>query len=408
MSPTPFREGAVTSSSEAVGAASALAATPEAREAAKRFLLLHVRAGAGHERAARAVAAALELIRPGTVTDVRDALDISSHFLRTTYASTYNRLLVRAPIVWGEVYKRAAPPYDSWRQKLRTQLAVWGSPGYLPAIEQFRPDSILCTQFLPSEVLAAWRESGRVKIPVATVVTDFAIHPIWVHRGMDRYFVAAESSKEELVDTGLVPESKIEVTGVPIDPKFARPIAAADARRELGLDPDSSRPVFLLMGGGFGWGPIETMLEVVMELPNNVQALVIAGRNERLRTRLLEKTTADRARIQIHGFTDRVEVFLAASDLLLSKSGGLTVSEAMAMGVPMLVFRPLPGQEDRNCDFLQESGAAIRVHDYEELHFRLMRFLHQREILDEMKQHARRVGRPRSAFAVAESLLRGF
>lgn len=389
MSPTPFPEEAVTSSS------------------LKRFLLLHVRAGAGHERAARAVEAALQMSCPGTVTDVRDALDISSLFLRTTYASTYNRVLVRAPRVWGEVYKRAAPPYDSWRQRIRTWLAVWGSPGYLPAIERFRPDAILCTQFLPSEVLAAWRESGRVKIPVATVVTDFAIHPIWVHRGMDRYFVAAESSKEELIDTGLVPESRIEVTGVPIDPKFARPIAQADARRELGLDPDPARPVFLLMGGGFGWGPIESMLEVVMELPKSVQALVIAGRNERLRARLVAKTAADRDRIHVHGFTDRVELFLAASDLLLSKSGGLTVSESMAMGVPMLVFRPLPGQEERNCDFLQESGAAIRVHDYEELHFRLMRFLHQPEILDEMKQHARRVGRPRSAFAVAESLLRG-
>lgn len=366
-----------------------------------------MRAGAGHERAARAVAAALEATRPGTVTDVRDALEISSLFLRTTYASTYNRVLVRAPRVWGEVYKRAAPPFDSWRQRFRTWLAVWGSPNYLEAIHRFRPDAILCTQFLPAEVLASWRVSGKVRVPVATVITDFAVHPIWVHRGTDRYFVAADSVKEELVDTGLIAEARVEVTGVPIDPKFAVPRAAADARRELGLDPDPARPVFLLMGGGFGWGPIESMLEVVMELPKSAQALVITGRNERLRARLQAKTAGEGGRIQVHGFTDRVEVFLAASDLLLSKSGGLTVSEAMAMGVPMLVFRPLPGQEDRNCDFLQESGAAIRVHDYEELHFRLMRFLHQPEILAEMKARARSVGRPRSAFAVAESLLRG-
>jgi len=376
-------------------------------EAVKRFLLLHVRAGAGHERAARAVAAALDTLRPGTVTDVRDALEISSLFLRTTYASTYNRVLVRAPRVWGEVYKRAAPPFDSWRQRFRTWLAVWGSPDYIPAIQRFRPDAILCTQFLPAEVLASWRVSGRVRVPIATVITDFAVHPIWVHRGTDRYFVAADSVKEELVDTGLIAANRVEVTGVPIDPKFSVPRAASDARRELGLDPDTSRPVFLLMGGGYGWGPIESMLEVVMELPKRVQALVIAGRNERLRARLQAKTASEAGRIQVHGFTDRVEVFLAASDLLLSKSGGLTVSEAMAMGIPMLVFRPLPGQEERNCDFLQESGAAVRVHDYEELHFRLMRFLHQPEILTEMKERARGVGRPRSAFAVAESLLRG-
>jgi processive 1,2-diacylglycerol beta-glucosyltransferase len=90
----------------------------------KRFLLLHVRAGAGHERAARAVAIAMEQLRPGTVLEVRDALELSSLFLRKTYASTYNRVLARAPRVWGEVYKRSASPYDSWRQRLRTRLAV--------------------------------------------------------------------------------------------------------------------------------------------------------------------------------------------------------------------------------------------------------------------------------------------
>ena len=370
--------------------------------------MLHVRAGAGHERAARAVAAALDEIRPGTVVDVRDALELSSLFLRTTYASTYNRVLARAPRVWGQVYKLNATPYDSFRQRMRTWLAVWGSPKYFEAIRTFGPDAILCTLFLPAEVLATWREEGKVGVPVATVITDFAIHPVWVHRGMDHYFVAADSVKEELIDTGLVTDDRVTVTGIPIDPKFAVPIAAADARRDLGLDPDPSRLTLLLMGGGYGWGPIETMLDVVLAMPERVQALVIAGRNEALRSRLAARAAGVPDRVKVHGFTDRVETFLAASDVILSKTGGLTVSESMAVGVPMVVFRPLPGQEERNCDFLQESGAGIRVHDYEELHFRLMRFFHDPGRLGEMKANARRVGRPRSAFAVAERLLAGF
>jgi processive 1,2-diacylglycerol beta-glucosyltransferase len=371
-------------------------------------MLLHVRAGAGHERAARAVAAALTAERPDAVLDVRDALELSSLFLRTTYAWTYNRVLVRAPRVWSQVYKRTGPPYDSFGQRFRTWLAVWGSPKYFEAIRAFTPDAILCTQFLPAEALAAWRESGKLDVPVATVITDFAIHPVWVHRGTDHYFVAADRVKEELVDTGLVPEDRITVSGIPIDPKFAVPIDPAAARRELGLDPDPSRLTLLLMGGGFGWGPIEAMLEVVLAMPKSVQALVVAGKNEALRERLAASTAGVADRVKVHGFTNKVETFLAASDVILSKTGGLTVSESMAMGVPMVVFRPLPGQEERNCDFLQESGAGIRVHDYEELHYRLMYFLHDPDRLVAMKANARRIGKPRSAFTVSERLFAGF
>lgn len=371
-------------------------------------MMLHVRAGAGHERAARAVAAALDQIAPGSVVDVRDALELSSFFLRTTYASTYNRVLARAPRVWGQVYKRTASPYDSFRQRLRTWLAVWGSPKYQEAIQAFKPDAILCTQFLPAEVLAEWREDAKLEVPVLTAITDFAVHPIWVHRGMDHYFVAADPVKEELVDTEMVPEERVSVTGIPIDPKFATPVDAAEARRSLDLDPDPSRLTLLLMGGGHGWGPIENMLDVVLALPDRVQALVVAGKNEKLRHKLTAKTSRVADRVKVHGYTNQVERFLAASDVILSKTGGLTVSEAMATGTPMVVFRPLPGQEERNCDFLQESGAGIRVHDYEELHFRLMHFLHDPDRLIEMKANARRLGKPRSAFTVAERLLAGF
>ena len=392
--PMPTRAGDITSSE------------PRATEPAKRILILHVMAGAGHARAARAVETALKTIDPRCEPLVRDSLEFSSLFFRAFYASSYNRIVARAPRVWGIVYKRSERlPHDSLRRRARTKISAWNCREYGEAARRLKADAVLCTQFLPAEVFASLRSHGDIQIPVYCAITDFSVHPIWVYHGIDRYFVASESVKEELVDTGELDAERIEVTGIPIDPRFAETIGARAAREKVGLDPDPSRLTLLLMGGGFGWGPMEGMLEVVLGLPDRVQALVIAGRNEKLRRRLTARIRGHEHRIKMYGFTDQVPLLLEAADLLVGKAGGLTSSEAMARGVPLVAFRPIPGQEERNCDYLQESGAAVRVHDFDELHFRLSHFLANPEHLERMKAKARRIGHPRSAYRVAESIL---
>jgi len=372
----------------------------------KRVLILHVRAGAGHERAARAVERAMQQLDPNAEPIVKDALEYSSPLLRALYASTYNRMVARVPSVWGLVYRRLErTPIEGFRQEVRTRLTLWNCRGYLDAIERHRPDAVLCTQFLPAEVFAFLRERNRVRVPVSCVITDYSIHPIWIYRGIDRYYVASDFVQEQIMDTGVVPGERIEVTGVPIDPRFAIPIPPAEARKALGLDPDPARPTILIMGGGFGWGPMEGMLDVLLDFPDALQCLVIAGRNEQLRLRLLERAKGRQDRIKVHGYTDQIDLFMAACDVIVGKSGGLTSSEAMARGVPMVVFRPIPGQEERNCDFLLETGAAVRAHDLDELHYRLRHFLENPDHLAQMRKRAAEIGRPRSAFDVARSIL---
>jgi processive 1,2-diacylglycerol beta-glucosyltransferase len=380
------------------------------REAAgsssKRVLILHVRAGVGHERAARAVEAALRTLDPSCQPIVRDALEFASPFLRTFYASSYNRLVDRVPRVWGFFYRRAEKiPALSFRQRVRSALLAAGCRDFATATRRFEADVVLCTQFLPAEVFALLRQRGEVKVPVCCAVTDFSIHPIWVYPGIDHYFVATDAAREQLVETGVVSGERIEVTGVPIDPRFATGVGREAARRELGLDPDPRRLTLLLMGGGFGWGPMEGMLEEVLRLPESVQALVIAGKNDALRERLAKRVEGHESRIKVHGFTDRVDLFLEAADLLVGKAGGLTSSEAMARGIPIVAVRPIPGQEERNCDYLQESGAAVRVHDLFDLHVRLTHFVGNRADLKRMQANARAIGRPDSAFRVARSIL---
>ena len=373
--------------------------------ASKRVLILYVRAGVGHERAARAVAHAMRELDPRSEPILHDALEFATWPLRILYASTYNRMLVRTPRVWGEVYKRVGTPPHGFRARSRTRATMMFCQDFLGAVKRLRPDSVLCTQFLPSEVYATLRDEGRLQIPVMTAITDFMIHPIWVYRATDRYFVATQTTKDQLVDTGEVPPERIQVTGIPIDPRFATPIERGEARRALGLDPDPSRMTVLAMSGGFGWGPMEQVLEVLLSLPERVQAMVICGRNEGLREKLARRVRGLGDRIQIHGFIERVDLFMAAADVMVGKSGGLTTSEAMARGLPMIVFQPIPGQEERNCDFLQETGAGVRVLDYEELHYRLRHFDMHPEHLGVMREAAERIGRPRSAYDVAGAVL---
>lgn len=373
---------------------------------ARRILILHVRAGVGHERAARAVESALRELDPSCEPIVRDALDFSSPLLRRFYASSYNRLVDRVPRAWGFFYRQAERiPAMGFRQRMRSSLLAAGCRDFAAATRRFGADAVLCTQFLPVEVFAFLRARGAVKVPVYCAVTDYAIHPIWVYPGIDRYFVAAEFAAEQLLASGIVEPDRIEVTGVPIDPRFATCVGRDAARRELALDPDPKRLTLLVMGGGFGWGPMEEMVDEVLRLPDSVQALILAGKNEELRQRLAGKVRGQEQRLKVHGFTDRVHLFLEAADLLVGKAGGLTSSEAMARGVPIVAVRPIPGQEERNCDYLQESGAAVRVHDLFELQYRLAHFLYNRADLERMKANARGIGRPDSAFRVAKAIL---
>src|SRR5262249_8323802 len=118
--------------------------------------------------------------------------------------------------------------------------------------ERHNPDAVLCTQFLPAEVFAFLRERNRVRVPVSCVITDYSIHPIWIYRGIDRYYVASAFVQDQIIDTGVVPRERVEVTGVTLDSRVAIPIQTSKARKELGLDTDPARQTILIMGGGFG------------------------------------------------------------------------------------------------------------------------------------------------------------
>jgi len=367
-----------------------------------RVLLLTVTAGAGHLQAAAALEEAWRSLRPRDTVERWDVLDFTSRLFRKSYAEGYLKVVERAPELYGFLFRKTDNPsllrvLSRWR-RLSARVST---RGLVRRLRDFRPDVVLATHFLPLEIMGALEKDRRfgARPYVVSVVTDFEAHALWIEPRVDLYCVASQDTGARLMARG-VERGRVAATGIPIAAKFARRRPARDARTRLGLRTDV--PTVLLLGGGFGVGPVSETLRALDKYDGPAQFLVVAGRNEALRERLSRRK--HRHPTRVFGFVHNMEELMAAADLVATKPGGLTVSEALAVGKPLLVIHPIPGQEAANSDFLLERGAAVKVNRVEDLPFRLRALLSPAR-LRSLSRAARRLGRPGAAKAVCREVL---
>ena len=369
-----------------------------------RILILHATAGSGHRRAAQALDAAFRTLAPGASVRTLDTLQFGSRLFRRGYSPTYDTLVGRVPRVWGLLYKSLEQPrVHRGTTPLRHALDRVNVRSLVAWIERARPTAVVCTHFLPLEALAPRRRRGLLPCPLSCVITDFTAHPFWAIDGIDRTFVATPAVREELASWGVAWES-IRVTGIPIEPRFADgPLDRVAARTQLGIAPD--RPTVLLMGGGNGVGPLASLAERVLGLPGEPQLLVVCGRNARLRMRMRTIAEGAPGRVRTFGFTDQIPALLSAADILVTKAGGLTCSEALAMRTPLVVFRPTPGQEEKNSQALASAGAAVRARTFEQVGESVARILAHPALRASMREGCATLARPRAAEDIARDVL---
>jgi processive 1,2-diacylglycerol beta-glucosyltransferase len=275
-------------------------------------------------------------------------------------------------------------------------------------VKQFKPDAVLCTHYAPLEVLGSLRanETARKKAVAAasplcvSVVTDFEAHALWMDPGVDLYCVAAEETKARLVSRGALAENVV-ATGIPISAKFSSKPVTRAVRKTLGLRDDLS--VLLVLSGGFGMGPVAEILAELDKAPGDFQTLVVCGRNEELRRELAGQDRKHPTRVL--GFASNMHELMAVADLIITKPGGLTSSEVLAMGKPLLIVDPIPGQEAANSDFLLERGAAAKANRVEDLPFRVEQLLGSKK-LAEMAKAAKALGRPKAAETICKEVVR--
>ena len=368
-----------------------------------QIIIATVTAGAGHLQAASALEEAWKKRRPTDRVNRLDVLDFTPRLYRKAYVEGYVKLVEHAPELWGHMFKRTDNPVLARRlNRVRRALARVAAAPFVDEVRLRKPRVVLCTHYMPLDLVGRSKEEASESAAgpfIVSVVTDFEAHALWMDPAVDLYCVGAEETQARLVARG-VPQHQVCVTGIPVSPRFAQPVKVEAVRKRLGLRDDV--PVLLVLSGGFGMGPVKDIMAELNKLTIPVQIQVICGRNEELRRELALLDM--RHPTDVFGFVKNMHEFMAVADLVITKPGGLTSSEALAAGKPILVINPIPGQEEANSDFLLEHGAAVKVNRVEDLPYKLKRLFHSKQ-LERLAAAARALGRPTAALQVCHEVL---
>jgi processive 1,2-diacylglycerol beta-glucosyltransferase len=369
-----------------------------------KVLILSASAGAGHMRAADAVERAFKLTGAAAEVKHLDTLQYTNKLFRHLYSRAYIDLVNKSPELLGWFYDHLDKPWKNERRRLA--LDKLNTRPFVKMLQEYQPDITVCTHFLPAEIISWLKAKGRVNFRQAIVVTDFDVHAMWLCHHYEQYFVALDETREHLLRLG-IPSAKVTTSGIPIDPVFAEPQDKLAMRARHGLKPEVT--TILVSAGGFGVGPVEHMLESLAGMRHPAQIVALCGRNAELKSRLdaaaARLPPSHHVTINPIGFTNEMDEYMSAADILLGKPGGLTTSEALAKGLVFVIVNPIPGQEERNSDHLLENGVAIRCNNLPVLAYKLDQLLDDPARFASMQAGARRMARPDAARDIVKKLL---
>jgi len=363
----------------------------------KRILFISAPIGAGHIRAAQAVS---QILRDNHAcqTELCNVFDFFPPAIGKTILAIYLKILEAFPAIYGTAY--------GWGNQSR--LALLGrelisqllAKRMLNYINEFQPDVIVCTHATPAGLVAWLKKQGLITIPTAAIITDFIVHRLWVYPEIDCYFVAHPAMVYYLRNHGIAADA-IVVTGIPVSNNFSQTSSNAELLAKLSISND--RKNILIMGGGAGVLPIDKILNVCNQIDRPLQLIAVAGKNQALYRKLVQFAATSTHPVKVLGFVDNVHELMSVADLLISKPGGMSSAEALTKAVPLIIFRPIPGQEEANTRFLLDSHVALRADSLPELQGILTRLLFEdNNDLSALCQQAALLGRPNAAADIAK------
>ena len=368
--------------------------------AKKRVLLLYISVNSGHQKAALAIEKALNLLDPEVEILNINSFNYTNPLVEKVINRTYLGVIKNRPEVWEYLYDN--PKVFRSLVKLRDLIHRFNSGKLKTLLDEFKPDVIACTQAFPCGMIADYKASFGLDVPLIGVLTDCYPHSYWFFDSVDYYIVNSEIATSKLVEHG-IPREKIKIYGIPIDSKFADNVDSDAVRKKLGLD--VKNPTVLIMGGGQGLGPIAELVNELSRISRPLQMIVIAGSNKRLFDWLERKRHSLKIKTVVYGFTNEIDELMSVSTLMVTKPGGLTISEALSKQLPIIILNPIPGQEAKNAEYLLSEGAAVKADNAADAALLTDMLLGHRSKLEQMRGNAQRIAKPRSSVDIARLIL---
>ena len=364
----------------------------------KRILLLYISEDSGHHCASLAIEHALKSIDPSVETLNINCFNYTNPILEKVINRAYMSVIKAKPEIWDYLYDN--PNVLKNTQKLRDMIHRFNAGKLNTLIGEFKPDAVVCTQAFPCGMIADFKKSLGLTMPLVGVLTDYAPHSYWIYNNVDSYIVPSDQSGKKLIDNGIEPE-KIKVYGIPIDSKFSQRVDEESVCRKLNLD--NGVPRILIMGGTQGLGPIKEVVRLLDKSHLKVQAVIVTGTNKKL-FKWLTKCRF-RKKMMVLSYVPNIDELMSVASLIITKPGGITTAEALAKGLPMLIISPLPGQEAMNTTFLLKEGVAVKAQNPQDIVILLEELLYNKNKLKAMSDKALSLSKPDSAVNIAKLIL---
>lgn len=366
----------------------------------KRVLLMYISEVSGHHQATRAIERSLKAVSPGIVTLNINGFGYAYPILERIVNKAYMSVIKRTPKVWDYLYDN--PRIFRRLQSIKRIVHKANHTKFDKLFKEFQPDCVVCSQAFPCGMAADYKKTYNLDTKIVGVLTDYAPHSYWLHEGVDYYVVPSEDTAQKLIGKGVAGE-KIRPFGIPVDPKFTVKLEKAVIAEKLNLN--ANLPVVLIMGGGQGLGPIQDVVNSLLQAATDFQLIVVAGTNKKLIKWLKKIQLTSYKTVIFYEFTDNIDELMELAAVAVTKPGGMTTTEALTKGLPMIIVKPLPGQEMHNTDFLLRKGAAIRVNRLEMIGREVDDLFRIPERLEKMRQAALEQSKPNSAFDIARLIL---